>query len=410
MDPFRDDIDFAAELRALRPASRPAFTAELDERAAAGFPRRAPTGGSPLSRLAARLRTLPPGRLVLSAGATALASLAAVTAIVAVKEPHSNSSFAGRLAPSQSLFAGRLAPSARRPAPLPHSGTTGPGMQYEAMVPTVRPEVAPSKGSSGAGGSAAAASESGSYNGSFNLSELHRKTGPYVFRARHRDVERSAQMVLGADPSAVADDAAKVFQAVHAYDGIVLSSSISGGAAGDARARFELLIPSAKLGDALAAFSGIAEVRSRHDATDDITSPTVSLGEDLQDSRAKIAGLLVQLAGADSAAERAEVEAELQAERRHAASLRSQVTKLTRRANLSRVSLRIESGDTSASDGSGSSWGAGDALGDAGHILGIAAGIVIVALAILAPLALIVLLIWLARRAWVRRGRERVLD
>jgi hypothetical protein len=216
-------------------------------------------------------------------------------------------------------------------------------------------------------------------------------------------------MVLGADPPDVADDATQVLDAVHAVDGIVLSSSVSGGAAGDAGARFDLLIPSAKLGDALAAFSAIDVVVSRHEATDDITAPTVRVGEHLRDSRARIDGLLVQLAGADSDSERAEVEAELSAERRHAASLRSQATKLDRRANLSRVSLQIETGAGSTSDSAGSGWGIGDALGDAGHILAIAAAVTIVGLAILGPLALLALLAWLANRAWVRHRRERAL-
>jgi hypothetical protein len=39
MEPLRDD-QLTADLRALRPAPRPEFTAELDQRAAAGFPRR----------------------------------------------------------------------------------------------------------------------------------------------------------------------------------------------------------------------------------------------------------------------------------------------------------------------------------------------------------------------------------
>ena len=50
----------------------------------------------------------------------------------------------------------------------------------------------------------------------------------------------------------------------------MLSSSTREGKPGEAAARFELLIPSAKLGDALAALSAIDEVRSRHEATDDI--------------------------------------------------------------------------------------------------------------------------------------------
>jgi hypothetical protein len=217
-------------------------------------------------------------------------------------------------------------------------------------------------------------------------------------------------MALGADPDEVAGDAAEVFDAVHAVNGIVLSSSVSGGAEGDAGARFELLIPAAKLGDALADFSAIDTVVSRHETTNDITAPTVRIGEHLRDSRATIDGLLVQLAGADTDEERAKVEAELRAERRHAASLRSQASKLDRRANLSRVSLRIVTDTAStSSDSGGGGWGVDDALGDAGHILAIAAGVTIVGLAVLGPIALIALLAWLANRARLRRARERAL-
>src|SRR3954449_10692497 len=43
MEPLRDD-QLIADLQALRPTPRPQFAAELDERAAAGFPRRPATG------------------------------------------------------------------------------------------------------------------------------------------------------------------------------------------------------------------------------------------------------------------------------------------------------------------------------------------------------------------------------
>jgi hypothetical protein len=62
-----------------------------------------------------------------------------------------------------------------------------------------------------------------------------------------------------------------------------------------------------------------------------------------------------------------------------------------------------------SSSGSGE-WSVGDALDDAGHILAIAAGVAIVGLAIVGPLAVIALLVWLANRARVRRGRERALS
>ena len=56
------------------------------------------------------------------------------------------------------------------------------------------------------------------------------------------------------------------------------------------------------------------------------------------------------------------------------------------------------------------SWTIGDAVDDAGKILSTAAGVTLIRLAVLAPFALIALLGWLARRAWVRQGRERALE
>jgi hypothetical protein len=225
----------------------------------------------------------------------------------------------------------------------------------------------------------------------------------------NRAVERNAELVLGADPADVADDSAEVFEAVHAHDGIVMRSSTREGEPGVAGARFELLIPSAKLGDALAALSGIDEVRSRHEATNDITAPTVTTGELLQDSKARVDSLLDQLAGAETESEREAVEAELAQERRHRARLRTQLQHLERRADFSRVLVRIETG-ASEEPSEGAAWGIGDALDDAGHILAVAAAVAVVALAILGPIALIALLAWLTHRAWVRRERRRVLS
>jgi hypothetical protein len=238
------------------------------------------------------------------------------------------------------------------------------------------------------------------------------RSASYAPGANHRDVERSAQMVLGADPAEVGDDAARVFAAVHTAGGIVLNSSVHDGSGEfGPGANFDLLIPSAKLGDALGAFSQIAEVRYRREATNDITAPTLGVNERLQDSNAKVESLLAQLAAAESDGEREAVEVELGTERRHAASLRSQLTALQRRANFSRVSLQIKTGDSpTPSESSGGGWSIGDALHDAGHILAVAAGVAIVGLAILGPLALIATLIWLANRAWVRRGRQRALS
>ena len=65
MEPFRDDQKLIDELRAQRPEPSQEFAADLDERAAAGFPRRSARGGTPLNGLLGRLRALPPRRLAL---------------------------------------------------------------------------------------------------------------------------------------------------------------------------------------------------------------------------------------------------------------------------------------------------------------------------------------------------------
>jgi hypothetical protein len=372
------DEQLVAELRALRPTPRPEFAAKLDERAAAGFPRR-----SHLPRL--RL-ALPSRRVLIPAGALAVVAVAAVIAISATVADNETGSESG----AGGALLGDLHMS--------DSGSPGP---VEEVAPSTGD--LPSSAASAGGNTASSAASAG---GDSELEPFSRKVAPQI---RHRAVERSAELTLTASPADVADDASKVFEAVHAHDGIVMRSSTREGKPGEAAARFELLIPSAKLSDALAALSAIDEVRSRHEATDDITVPTVATGELLADSKARVDSLLAQLEGAETESEREAVEAELAGERRHRARLRAQLQHLERRADYSRVLVRIETGAADESS-SGGAWGVGDALDDAGKILAVAVAVTVVTVAILGPIALIALLAWLAHRAWVRRERRRVLN
>lgn len=368
--PRNRDDELAAELRAQRPKPRPEFAAELDQRAAAGFPRR-----SRLSRpsLPFDLSSLEPQRLLVASGAVALLAIVVATALVATSENEDGNT------PSDQI-------ALHEPGPQPVPTAEGSsGVQYEADVPTVASAEEHSRASASPAESLSA--------------PIHRP----------RAVERSAELVLGAAPGDVGEDTSEVFEAVHAHDGIVMRSSSREGKAGEAGARFELLIPSAKLSDALAALSAIDEVVSRHEATTDITAPTVTTGELLRDSKARIDSLLAQLEEAETESEREVVEAELRQERGHRARLRASLQNLQRRADLSRVLVRIETraGEQSSSDGS---WGVADALDDAGKILIVVAAVAVIALAILGPIALIVLLAWLTHRTWVRRERRRVLS
>jgi hypothetical protein len=358
MERSRDYEDLALALAEVRPAPRAEFAAELDELVAAGFPRKSRFGH--LQTIAARARGVAPQRLLVASGATALAAIAIATVVI-------------------SNTGSDPAPIALEPHSTRQASEPG-GVQYSEALPQA------------AGGSVESSSAA---------------AGQALGASPHRDIERSAEIGLLADPSDVADDSAQVFSAVHEAHGIVLRSTTTAGRR--AGADFDLLIPSARLGDALAALSAIDQVRTRHEATADITKPTVTISEELRDSRARIDSLLAQLSSAEVESERDAIEVELRGERRHAARLRSQLARLHQRADFSRVSLRIEAGPSSGAS-SGGDWGIGNAWGDAGHILGIAAGVTVIGLAVIAPLALILLLAWLAHHLWRRTRRERALD
>jgi hypothetical protein len=388
MESFRDDDKLVAALGSLRTQPSMAFAAELDERVAAGFPRRASADGeSPLVRLGERLRAMKPRQVLLPSMATAVVAVVVATAVVSVEQSDNQGGSATHPRHGSAAAAG-------------HRGGGELLSEFQGA----------SAGSADAGEEVAAPKAAPAFDDAARSTPAQLRSAqlqPFS-PATHRNIEHSAEMTLGTDPEGVSDAAAQVFDAVHAAHGVVLRSSINSGSSGAAGAHFELLIPSGHLDDALAAFSGIAEVRSRNDGTTDITAPTVGASERLQDSQARVDSLLKELAGSETETEREAIEAQLHSERRKSARLSAQLTALQKRASLSHVSLRIVTGGSHSGSGGGS-WDVGNALGDAGQILAVAAGVTIVGLAILGPLALIALLIWAANRAWVRRGRERAL-
>jgi hypothetical protein len=378
MESSRKDDRLTAALEALRPIPAPAFAAELDERAAGGFPRREGAAATPWASFTAWVRGLTARQVLLPSAVTAFAAVVVATVVVTTSQsgPHSDSNLLGLTNPSGKTPKATAGGAAAAGANAAQGLVTPEAFEAEA-------------------------------EGHLERAPAFSAATPTPATA-HRDVERSAQVVLGAEPDAVADDASHVFEAVHAAHGIVLRSSVNEGAEEDvAGAHFELLIPSARLDDALGAISEIDEVLSRRDGTTDITAPTVGATERLQDSQARIDSLLNELAAAETEAERETLEAKLRSERRRAAFLGAELATLRHRASMSHVSVRIE-GSSSASGAGG--WDIGDATRDAGHILAVAAGVVLIGLAVLTPIALIALLVWAGRHAWVRLERRRALS
>ena len=391
MDRFDDDTVFA-ELRELRPKPRPEFAAKLDERAAAGFPRRSTPYTSPAALVADWWRDLSLRSRLIPAVGVALMAVVVATAVIAISNSGGGAGSGNRH--------GQFLSQVETFGSSGEGAESGDEAAAEESSSSAEAQAAPSV-------KAAPKAEAEGAGGAVNGNELPKAND------LGRDIEKSSYVVLGTKPGAVSGAAAKVFDAVHAADGVVLRSSVQSGSKGATGATFSLLIPSARVNDALAQISAIAEVRERHDATSDITAPTVSAAEELADSNAAIEGLLKELGNAETEAERESVETRLREERRHHAAIRASLDHLHERAAMSEVTVRIVTGEGAgvapAGKGPDSGWGVGDALHDAGHILTIAAGVVLIALAVLAPIALIALLIWTANRIRVRRLRERTL-
>ena len=394
----RDELtieELSVELHSMREAPSEEFTAKLDARAAEGFARRPGAEGSLSSlpgRLAARLRGSGPRRRLLPALAGATTVIVVATGVVVSVGDNGDPS-----APTQ---------ISRTTDGSGAAETTGAGQAGSAGGEAEVFTPSESKIADGDEGGAAALSAPS------QIPVPPSVPGPGTAPgARNRQVERSAELTLGTDPERVQDVAAKTIDIVGRYRGIVLSSSTRDGAEGAAGANFELLIPSARLSPALADLSELAEVRSRNENTLDITAPFVSARERLRDARAEAEGLLRQLAEATTEAERESVKAQLQIVRGRIAAFRSQKQRLERRADFSRVSLQIVSGEATVFPGAADDeWTIGDALEDAGRVLAVAAGIALVAAAVMLPLGLLAGAAWAGRRVYLRRARAQTLS
>src|SRR5829696_1614405 len=166
----RDRNDQLAEdLRALRPTPHPQFAAELDERAAAGFPRRSRLPRFSFPKWSSK-------RVLLPAGGIAVIAIAIATALAGTDESEKQ-----------------------------QGGTLG------FLNQEVQSEAAPEEVESATVEPSAGSAVTGSAAGEEVPSRLGRQP---------RAVERSAEIVLGGDPDDVADDSAQVFAVVQAHNGI----------------------------------------------------------------------------------------------------------------------------------------------------------------------------------------------
>lgn len=279
-------------------------------------------------------------------------------------------------------------------------------------------------GSSSSGGSAGSgASEGAGGSESADSSSLSQSTAPKMAPVpgsgsgsprsdgrRSRAQERSASMVLAARPRQIEAVAAGVLRVTDAAGGFVASSTVASGSGSGGS--FELRIPNARLNKALADLSRLAKVRERTQSSRDITAETVSARERLRETQREREGLLRALARATTLNETEAVKARLRTVDRELATARSSVRRVTNRAAYANVSVELvaDRGGAAAVIDDDGRWTPADALHDAVRVLEVAAGIALIALALLLPIAALAALGLGAARVTGRRRRERALD
>jgi len=420
---LQDLAELASDARAEAPAPESDFAAKLDEWAAAGFPRdgRVSDGGEgerrpALGSLRERLRTVLPRRLLLPVGAAATVLVATAVGI----------SVSDQLGGSKNLTAGPTNQSAS----VPESSSTqqdtnrandqvSPGARGEAggratysqfqparpkatdqsaqqALPSLRPTVQP----------LGSATSAGALIG-----------GP-------RKVAQNAQLVLSTEPQDVRDAADGVVGVVDRYGGYVVSSNVTSGKAPAptpvpengraARSQqgsgtFELRIPAQHLQAALGDMSKLAHVTSRTEGVKDITKRFDEAKADVHDLNVERANLLTQLGNAVTIAEQDSIKARIKVVENQLASARDHYGHVKDRIHMVPVSVEIR-GQAGVDSGGGGAWSIGDAFHDAGRVLTVMAGILLISAAVLVPIGLIVGVAWLTARAVIRKRREDALE
>lgn len=371
---YADLAELTLILAGQRPVPGPAFAAALDDRVARRFAR-------PASAPARSMRW----RWVFGPGAT-VAALAAIVAVLVLPGGGGSSSSSSSASASAPVRASAGSAAARSAA-----------------------GVANGANASAKHASATAQSSSSAPAAPQTLS----LTPALVPSTTGRQIVQSAQLSLSTKPSNVDSVAQQVFNVIAAQNGVVKSSQVTAANNANGYAQFELSVPSANLGQTMAALSRLhgASVISRTDSTHDITQQVGGVGMRLADARALHTALVRKLAAATTTAEIDSLNAQIGAVEARIARLESSLRSLHRQVSFSGISLTVNAAMAPGHPvAGGGSFTLGKAAHDAGRVLVIAAGVALITLAVLVPLGMVVAVaLWVAF-AIRRRRREQALD
>ena len=361
-----DWAELAEMLSNERPEPDQEWAAELDEAAEHRFSHRpGEGGGSSWTGLATRLGDLFPRRITPVFATVATLAVVGVVAATTLSGGEGDQTDAVSDSPSADV----LETTTEEPSIAESSG----GELAEPVAPEGDLATPPTD-----------IGRSGSYS-------IGAGQGPISPGTENRKVDRDVSLALTAPPEDVNDVSDEAISITRDLDGIVASSNVST-AGNDASASLQLVIPTRNLDEAIDRLTEIGDVKSLNEGTVDITHFYVSAKDRLDDAEAE--ALRLQIADA----------------RRDIARAHAQFDRISRRAQLSEVSLTIE-GDRNASskdDDEGRTFG--DWLDDTVSVLRDVAGVLLVSAAILIPAAILLTIAWLVIRAILRRRRERALD
>jgi hypothetical protein len=359
--------ELRGDVRALAPSVSPEFERELGQRIAERSARSA-AGRTHHSKQPHRLL----GRLRPTAPAFAAVSVAlAVIAAVLIAAPW---------------------------RPAGHTaGSSGKSSSPAARADQLGPAFGPTK-SAAAGASAAEATNAPqAANAPLVVSGAAAAPG--------RVQQLGASISLSATPSEVQTVADRVSRLVVSEGGFVQSSHVNEGEK-TGEATLTLSLPSAKLSAALASLGQLAPVHAESQSLQDITNTYDAARQRLNDATAERAALLRALAKASTEGQIESLRERLSQNRNAIARARTALGTVSKQASNAEVEVTVIGDKSASSEGLTLHRG----LHDAGRVLVVTLIVLLIAAAVLVPLALLIAAFVAARRAWRQYRRERVLD
>ena len=408
---YAEIAEIALLLASDRPQIPPAFAHAMDQKVSRRF---ATADASERRSLRRRARTRRGGWSGLWQVAGALgAGLAAIVAIVLVagggngSSSMSSSSASEGVTSAASSAATTTAGSSAAGSSVPrYGGAAAPGAQAQRSAKAL-PSTAAGTSSTPSSGSVASgtATTPNSAFGSNGAQPLQPPTSG-------RKVVQGAQLNLTAAANRIEDVAQEIYDLIGQVNGIVQNSSVTQGGPGG-NASFQLSVPSGSLGQTMTQLSSLtyAQVVSRTDSSQDITDQYGAATRALADARALRTSLLKQLASAVTTEQIDSLTAQIHDAEASISSDQATVNGLNRKVNYSEVYVSVQAKPAPApvTHKSGG-FTIGKAAHDAGHVLTVVAGVALIALAALTPVALVIALAWWVGAALRRRRREQALD